>query len=308
MPSLRRANAWMVRNLAPVAAMMVVGMTPALECRAQATPSQGGAGQGSGAQGPGQGARPGGFGLGGAGVIGPTGAANLLVILMAPSVQTELKLTDTQKTRLYELTRDAGARSRRIFQAILQPGPDFNPQTVMMAAANLRKESEDSISRLLEAGQKTRFEQIALQVEGAFAIARPEVAKDIRMTPAQNEQVQATLMQWQVAQRQMAVAARNAGGALDNNQSKGLEQNAAQLRKTASQQLARILNGKQKAAFNKLLGEPFDMSELDPSGALKTTASSSGAKPVPEAGSTGTSDDKARTRAGRKSGKPSPPK
>jgi hypothetical protein len=36
------------------------------------------------------------------------------------------------------------------------------------------------------------------------------------------------------------------------------------LRDAAAQQIGRILNSKQKDAFNKMLGEPFDIAKIDP--------------------------------------------
>lgn len=234
-----------------------------------------------------------------ANAIGPNGGANLLVILMAPTVQKELKLTEAQKTRVYDLTREAGGRVRDMFQSMMQTGGGFNPQAMLLAGARLRQEHESTIHQLLDKTQRERFEQIVLQVEGAFALARPELAEELRLSEKQTQQVQGTLVQMQIAQRQMLMNAR-ASGAMDNMQLDQIAQATGKVREAAGKQLAGILNGKQKAAFNRLCGEPFDLSELDPNGkhpaAPATATAKAEAKPEAKAeakSDAGTSDSSA---------------
>jgi hypothetical protein len=242
----------------------------------------------------------------GSSLIGPGGTANLLLVLMAPSVQKELKLTDDQQRRLVELAKDAGERSAGVLQSmLLQPPARFNPQAMLMTAARMRQEDEDNIARVLDAGQKERFHQIALRAEGAFGVARPEVARALRLTQSQIQQLHATLVQWQQAQRQMIVAVRSAGP-LDNDKVRHIDQQSAQLRDAASRQLSRILSSKQVAAFNKMLGEPFDVSEADPDGGPQPAGTGSATKASSKNGPADTPDEKPRPRTRRKtnSGRP----
>jgi hypothetical protein len=202
-----------------------------------------------------------------AGTLGTPGGTNPLVILMAPAVQTELKLTDPQKTQVFELAREAGRKSRELFQSMLQPG-GVNPQALMMAGARLRHENERAAASILKPEQKERVNQILLRVEGPLAVARPEVADKLNLTPIQTQQVQATILQLMRAQRETLLATRvasaNSGGIPDPGQGAQARAGMARLREAAGQQIGRILNGKQKAAFNKMLGEPFDLAKIDP--------------------------------------------
>ena len=48
------------------------------------------------------------------------------MILMAPAVQQELKLDESQKAKVYEVARDAGRKSREFYQSVMQSG-GMNP-------------------------------------------------------------------------------------------------------------------------------------------------------------------------------------
>ena len=222
-------------------------------------------------------------GGGEAGTTGAPGGVNLIIILMAPAVQQELKLTDSQKTQLFELTRDASRKSRDIMQSVFQNG-GANPQALMMAGLQVRQENERAIAKILQPEQKERADQIILRVEGPVAVARPEISSKLNLTPTQSQQIQATLFQMMLAQREFFMANRaataNAGGVPNLNQGAMMRHQMNQLREASGQQIGRILNGKQKAAFNKMLGEPFDISQIDPDLPRPAPAAAAGSAPA----------------------------
>jgi hypothetical protein len=219
----------------------------------------------------------------------------MVVVLMAPAVQKELNLTEDQKTKVFELAREASQRSREFFQAALRSG-GANPQALLAAGMRLRQENERAALKLLEPKQKDRAEQILLRVEGPIAVARPELAEKLNLNPTQVRQVQMTVLQMMQAQREMA---QNAGfGAGDGSPSPS-RSGATELRMAAGRQVGRILDAKQKAAFTKLLGEPFDISKIDP--ALPAPSASAGDD---KAEPTDRTEKTTKTRARRKRGTP----
>jgi hypothetical protein len=195
------------------------------------------------------------------GVMGMGGGQSPIMILMAPAVQTELKLTDDQKTKVYSLAQESGKRTREIVQDAFMPNAD--PMRMRAAGLALREANDHSLAKVLKPAQKSRLDEIVLRYEGPLATVQPEIATKLKMSTTQNQKIQGILMELAVAQRQMAVAIRQ-NGSYTNRQRDLITQQAAKLRETAVQQIAKILTRKQKDEFNRMLGEPFDLSKIDP--------------------------------------------
>ena len=132
---------------------------------------------------------------------------------------------------------------------------------MIVAGGKLRQEIERSALESLKPEQKKRAEQILLQVEGPLAVARPEIAAKLGLSQQQSQQAQMTALQ-------AAQAIRQAGSGRGE---------AASIREAAARQLGRIIDAKQKKAFNEMLGEPFDLAKIDPALASARSATSGGA-------------------------------
>jgi hypothetical protein len=182
-----------------------------------------------------------------------------IMILLAPSVQKELKLSDEQKTKVYSFAKTATQKQRELMQTMALSGGNANPQMMMQAGMQIRQEIDQGLAKLLEPKQKERLDQIVLQAEGPLAVARPEVAAKIGLNEEQQQYVQQVMMQMR---RDLVLAVRQgtATGQFNPGQMKSL---TAQLRAGAVQEIGQVIDRKQKNAFNKLLGEPFDVKKLD---------------------------------------------
>jgi hypothetical protein len=80
-----------------------------------------------------------------------------------------------------------------------------------------------------------------------------------------------------------------------------LREMMAKVRDEAVQQVAKVIDAKQKAAFNKMLGEPFDLAKLDPEASPESGTAA--ATPSPTATATATAkpaQDPATDEAGAK--------
>jgi hypothetical protein len=215
------------------------------------------------------GAAPGmGMGMGG-------GQGGAIMVLLAPSVQKELKLSEKQKADVYNFAKTAGQKSRETMQAMAFSGNNGNPQAMMEALMQLRLETDQGLAKILEPKQKERLDQIVLQSEGPLSVARPEIAAKLRMNDEQQEYVQGVMMQMR---RQLNVA-RFQGAANGQPISPAqVRSMTTQLRKEAVKEISKVIDRKQKAAFEKMLGEPFDITKLesetaavDPTGAPAQT-------------------------------------
>ena len=221
-----------------------------------------------GPRGPGPGAGPGGgAGRGGAAAAVQAGmpalgmgggqGSNPVSIMLAPSVQKELKLTDEQKTKVYSFALAANQKGRGTMGRSMGFGAGNND---MQALMKLRQESDKGLAQILDATQKERLDQIALQAEGPLAVARPEIAAKLNLNNTQNQYVQGIMMQIR-QEMVMAIQQEMANGRQVNPEEvRGL---ATQLRRGAVQEVSKVINSKQKAAFDKLLGPPFDLKTLE---------------------------------------------
>src|SRR5207248_7657824 len=124
--------------------------------------------QGPGGGPPGQfGGPPGRFGgpFGGPG-RGPGGG----MLTMIPEVQTELKLTDEQKSKLAGLRQQAQQQMQQAFQQVREKAdgasPEEQPQIfdqVRKTMDSLRTQQEKQIASILTADQQKRLKQIGYQ-------------------------------------------------------------------------------------------------------------------------------------------------
>jgi hypothetical protein len=181
------------------------------------------------------------------------------MILLAPSVQKELKLTEEQKTKVYSFAKTASQRSRELMQAMAFGGGGANPQAVMEAGMQIRQETDREIGQILEAKQKERFDQIVLQNEGPLAVARPEIAAKLKLNENQQEYVRGVMIEMR---RELMMTMRQ-GAATGQFSPSQMREVSAQLRKEAVKEISTIIDRKQQKTFNSMLGAPFDLSKLE---------------------------------------------
>ncbi len=251
-----------------VATGLVVALSalvPALQ--AQVFP---GAGPGGGMRGPGPGGMMG-MGMGmGATQGGP------LMLLLAPSVQKELKLKEDQKAKCYTFVQKARQKNSDMFQSRMFNG-NANPQAGMMEVAKqIRKENDAGIAQILDPKQKERFDQIVLQNEGPLAVARPEIASKLRLNESQKEYVQGVMMQMGnelfMARRQSQVTGSFSPA--------HMREITSQLRKEAVKEISKVIDRKQQKNFNSMLGAPFDLAKLEAEAASAEDALGPAADPA----------------------------
>lgn len=174
----------------------------------------------------------------------------------------------------------------------------FDREAMMGNMMAMRQNVETAYSKVLDAKQRKRLGEIALRQEGPRAVARQEIAMKLNMSDAQFAQVQAVVEQGQQGQRQLRESQRDMfrqgmGGAMtkngnDGNQGRGAggappdqakmreffqsKEFQAQMAKNEEQRkvaddqivagIGKVLTKKQRASFDKLLGEPFDIEKL----------------------------------------------
>jgi hypothetical protein len=152
-------------------------------------------------------------------------------------------------------------------------------------------DTQAQLKKILTPAQATRVQQISLQRSDVFAVARPDVAQKLNLSEEDVQSIQEIMQQMggdsfqaRRAQQDKYPRFRNPDGSqmsradrqkkMEEPETKAqmekLRQEGDQvqeaIRNKAKSAIARILSKKQKTAFNKMLGEPFDLTLLDNGG------------------------------------------
>ncbi len=121
-------------------------------------------------------------------------------LVMAVAVQKELALSESQKSKLKKL--DAGMVQKRRQSFSRRGQGEFDPEKMQSAMDKLRREQEEGIAKILDKKQKERLAEIELQREGIFAVARPDVAKKLKLTSDQTAKVKSIVEEMRKAERE----------------------------------------------------------------------------------------------------------
>ncbi len=207
-----------------------------------------------------------------------------------PAVQEELALTPAQKSRIRE-ARKEGIRSEQAtwegyqdrFRALgPRPAPgamaEFN-RSAQEALNDVGRRTEVAMLKVLDHRQRTRLDQIHLQVEGPVSFCRAEVQKGLRLDPKQVRTIEAVVARstQRMADSVSAVAAsvRAPTGPYTPERSRvvyeskpyqdAIRKQGEIVRKARDDTLKavmKLMSKDQQTAHAAMLGKPFDLTYL----------------------------------------------
>ncbi|MCH8829280.1 MAG: hypothetical protein IID45_06855 [Planctomycetes bacterium] len=172
-----------------------------------------------------------GRGRGGRGRRGPRG---VLGQLAREDIQTTMKLTDEQKSKIQKL-----AESSRLSRADFE-GKSAEERTQMRADS--RKKIITALKEILDDKQFVRAKQLGLQSDGPAALVRDDVQSALKLTDEQKKKIKDI----QTTQSEAFAKLR----------SERRFSEFQELRQKHSEELLNVLTEKQKEAWKKLLGPP----------------------------------------------------
>ncbi len=210
--------------------------------------------------------------------LGEPGEGLKLALLKLPAVQKELKLSAKQKAEITRIGTEAktakkaiDAESKGKPKAKREDNPEGMPDHTFesreVALADLEGRTEAELKKTLDAKQRKRLVEIALQVEGPEAFLKPELIEKLVLEEIQVEQIQDILGGIRRQQEQAKAIQKRATdlGNIDLEKTTK-EQQKIQLRtaafkasKSAMSEIARVLSKQQRDKYKKLLGEPFNL-------------------------------------------------
>jgi uncharacterized protein (UPF0297 family) len=134
------------------------------------------------------------------------GLAGGIALMQDTDVRQELGIRDDQGKVIRELLRDV---IRQMQESGLRPGNQAGNEQpeerrkFLEKRAEVNREAEDSLARILDDRQARRLEQLKLQVEGPRALTRPEVAKEFSLTEEQRATIRKLLTERDQAIREI---------------------------------------------------------------------------------------------------------
>ena len=184
---------------------------------------------------------------------------NQLMMLRNPSVQTELKLTDDQKSKTGALADKVQDEMQGTFAELGELDPEDREakmQEVRKAAVARGKEVQGELATILQPEQTTRLRQIGLQMRGVSALADEDVATDLKLTDDQKKQIASIRADTETASRELLRQAREARG---SEEQQALRAKGNELFKAQSDKSSAVLTAEQKAEFENLKGPKADI-------------------------------------------------
>lgn len=203
------------------------------------------------AQGPGgPGRRQGGMMAGRMGMMG--GGLNLLRIA---EVQQELKMTQPQIAKLDGAEQTLGESMRELMQGFREMAPEERQKGMV----KMEELQDKAVAGVLDQTQLKRYKQLALQRQGAMALLRPSVAKELGITEAQRTQMQELQQQQRQARGDMP---RGNFGEMTPEELRKMAQQRREQQEKNSQALLGVLTPAQKTKWTEMIGKPFKFPEM----------------------------------------------
>lgn len=174
-----------------------------------------------------------------------------LLLLISPSVQADLKVSDEQKEEIAQLGRDIGEQTRNFFRDFGKQSSEARQKQFL----ELAQAHERDAARILTAEQTRRLQQIALQLQqrGPHGFRDPQIVEALKLTAKQKEAIR-KIQDEAGAMFFGGPPSGPPGGPLGPGGPKRFEDPW----KGTLEKILNILTDEQKVAWRQLTGEPFN--------------------------------------------------
>jgi len=179
------------------------------------------------------------------------------MLLRIPAIQQEIGLTEEQKGKLTPL----GEELRGLWGQNIQNLSREDRQALVAKAAEIGQKAE----AILVPEQQQRLQQISLQIRGAAALSDPSVAEELKLTDEQKQKINALREKVQAAMKEAGLRPGVDKQSLSEEERKAVREKMEkvnQLRKEILEEALKVLTPEQSAAFEKMKGEKFDLSQM----------------------------------------------
>ena len=132
-------------------------------------------------------------------------------IIYRDPVQSELKLSDTQKQKLLDKQGEYVQKTMRVEETLKDKQADERDQAMQSHRAQSAETFWPILKEILKPDQFTRFQQLELQHEGPAGVFRPAILKSLNITDEQRRQFMAVIQDLQQTIKPMIEAAQSGG-------------------------------------------------------------------------------------------------
>jgi hypothetical protein len=176
-------------------------------------------------------------------------------VVFREKVQDELKLTTEQKSKLNSRAFDFVQDAQEFFMGLQDAKPEERQKKHMEFAQKANAKLDTLLKDSLKDDQIKRLRQIELQMEGLFAIGKPEISKELKITDEQRKQFMEVVQSLQQKVEPIVKQMQEGG---DPNE---LRPKMMKVRMEHDRQIDAFLTEAQKAQWKEMTGKPFSLGE-----------------------------------------------
>lgn len=175
-------------------------------------------------------------------------------IVFREKVLDELKVSDGQRAKLMPYLMEQIMETGPFLEALPATGPEREQKL-----AEHRKRANEKLAKhlgeVLQPEQRKRLGQVVLQQEGAFALGRDDVRKELKITPEQMKQFMGIVQDLHRSVEPLVKEAQVGGDPAE------IGPKIEQLRKDHAKRLEAVLSDAQRKQWHEMLGPPFDLGD-----------------------------------------------
>jgi hypothetical protein len=175
-------------------------------------------------------------------------------IVFRDKVLDELKVSDDQREKLMQLAMERIMETGPFLESLTDAGPEREKKLDEHRKAAREKLARD-LKDVLQPAQQDRLRQLTLQQEGAFALGRDDVRKELKITQEQMKKFMAVVQDLQGKVQALVKEAQSGGNPEE------IRPKIEQLRKDHARELEAVLTDAQKKQWKEMLGPPFELGD-----------------------------------------------
>jgi hypothetical protein len=173
-------------------------------------------------------------------------------ILTNRGVQRELKLDEAQSEKVEKIAAEVAAKGRAAAKEYQALSKTVRRQKMHKLMTEACEEAMTAVRGIFTAEQSKRFDQIVLQQRGVMAFADPEIEAKLKLTDDQKDRV--IELAGGLHAQLLELSKTASPGKMEDVHEQGLA-----LSRKIADQIVSLLDTDQKATWNKLTGDRFDV-------------------------------------------------
>jgi len=177
-------------------------------------------------------------------------------LLTAEAVQKELALTDEQQARLQKLRDERTAEGPAFFTQLM----GLSQSEIQKRFESRAKVSRQKIAQILTPKQNERLSEINIQMAGITALGYQEVADKIGLTA--DQKIQLKNLADDTGRRLTELFPTSQAQLRDEQTRQERKKKQDAIKSERKDKVISLLTNEQKAKFEKLQGEKFDLSSI----------------------------------------------